>query len=110
MRNFNENWDGVVRKNVLNEKYYATGKATDKLQIIPAKWVYEKFFARLKAKGENFLFNQKVAEEELEWVIALMHDPKSQLGKWGIRSHGRDYRDAFDYAEKRYMSRMGLDR
>lgn len=109
MRNFNENWDGV-RRNTLNEKYYATGKATDKLQIIPAKWVYERFFERLKAKGKNFLFNQKVAEEELESVIALMHDPKSPLGKVGIRSHGRDYGDAFDYAEKAYMRRMGLDR
>ena len=96
--------------NEINEKYYATGKATDKLQIIPAKWVYERFFERLKAKGKNFLFNQKVAEEELESVIALMHDPKSPLGKVGIRSHGRDYGNAFDYAEKAYMRRMGLDR
>ena len=101
MQNFNENWDGVKR-NTIGEKYYAKGLAKDEVQHILPKWVYEKFFDRLKGKGKNFLFNQAQAEAALENIFNASLNPRSPY------SRIRDYRQMYVEAEADYMEKMGL--
>lgn len=92
---FSENWDGIVRdhQTLLNEKHYR--KAGDSTVCIPAKWMYEDFFRRLKSRGENFLFNQLKAEEAYERAHHLA-GPRENHGQVLAR------------AERYYMTAMGF--
>jgi hypothetical protein len=90
----------VVKEEVeqIEEAYYSKAGATP--LFVPAKFVYDEFFAKVRESG--MMFNRLKAESALEYIYALMHNPKSPYSKY----QGMDILHAS--ALEHYRKIMGL--
>jgi hypothetical protein len=90
----------IVKEEVeqIEEAYYSKAGATP--LFVPAKFVYDEFFAKVRESG--MMFNRLKAESALEYIYALMHNPKSSYSKY----QGMDILHAS--ALEHYRKIMGL--
>lgn len=82
----------------IEEAYYSKAGATP--LFVPAKFVYDEFFAKVRESG--MMFNRLKAESALEYIFGLMHNPKSSYSKY----QGMDILHAS--ALEHYRKIMGL--